>query len=140
MKRLAVAVAAAFVSWASEAQAADEFLYVVNGTGVPIQIAVDAKVFPPMNHLMALSVRAAPGKHVILAGEPSQIVDGQIKSTGTSVSPELTASSGIVDEQKRTFWCFIVGKQADGALRIISPNQQNCAELIRRGVGSRQLK
>jgi hypothetical protein len=32
------------------------------------------------------------------------------------------------------------GKQADGALRIISPSQPTCAELVRRGVGDRQLK
>lgn len=72
-------------------------------------------------------------------GEPKLITDGQIQSTGTSFSPDLTMDTGIVDEQKRTFWCFIVGKQADGALRIVSPNQPTCLELIRRGVGSRQL-
>lgn len=93
-----------------------------------------------MEHLQALSVRAAPGKHLIAAGEPKPISGGHITSTGTSVSPELTADAGILDKQKRTFWCFVVGKQADAAFRIISPNQQTCSELIRRGVGDRPLK
>lgn len=139
MRLVAAVISAVFACWASEVRAADEYVYVVNGTGGAIQIVVDAQVFPPMDHLQALSVRTAPGKHVILAGEPKLIADGQIQSTGTSISPDLTMDTGIVDEQKRTFWCFIVGKHADGALRVVSPNQPTCLELIRRGVGSRQL-
>ena len=140
MKRLVVTVSAALVCSAAGAQAAEEFVYVVNGTGASIQLMIDAQVFPPMAHLQALSVRATPGRHIIIAGEPKPIADDQIYPTGTSISPDLTANAGIVDEQKRTFWCFIVGKQSDGTLRIISPNRPTCAELIRRGVGSRPLK
>lgn len=138
MRLVAAGISAVFACWASEVRAA-EYVYVVNGTGGAIQIVVDAQVFPPMDHLQALSVRTAPGKHVILAGEPKLIADGQMQSTGTTISPDLTMDTGIVDEQKRTFWCFIVGKQSDGALRVVSPNQPTCLELIRRGVGSRQL-
>jgi hypothetical protein len=129
----------AVACWAAEARAADEFVYVVNGAGAPLQVVVDGQAFPPMDHLMAVNVRAAPGRHIIAAGEPRPIVQGQIQSVGTSISPDLRADAGIVDQQN-TFWCFIVGKQADGALRIISPSQPTCAELVRRGVGDRQLK
>ncbi|CAN7328638.1 hypothetical protein LJR164_001822 [Phenylobacterium sp. LjRoot164] len=139
MRLFAAVISALFACWASEVRAADAYVYVVNGTGGAIQVVVDAQVFPPMDHLQAVSVRAPPGKHVILAGEPKAIAAGQVQATGTSISPDLTPNSGIVDEQKRTFWCFIVGKQSDGALRVVSPNQPTCRELIRRGVGDRQL-
>ncbi len=51
-----------------------------------------------------------------------------------------SATSAIVDAQGRSFWCFIAGKQADGALRIIATDQPTCSELIKRGVGDRPLK
>lgn len=139
MRLVAAVISAVFACWASDVRAADEYVYVVNGTGSAVQVAVDAQVFPPIDHLQALSVRTTLGKHLILAGEPKPIASSQIQSTGTSISPDLTMDTAIVDEQKRTFWCFIVGKQADGALRVVSPSQPTCLELIRRGVGNRQL-
>lgn len=140
MRRFAVIASLTVAFHGSGAWAADEFVYVVNGTGGPVQVVVDAQAFPPMDHLMALNVRATAGSHTILAGVPQPIIGGEIKSTGTSISPNLSLEDGTIDKQKRTFWCFVVGKQADGALRIVAAKPPTCAELIRRGVGDRTLK
>lgn len=121
------------------AWAADEYLYIVNATGAPAQFVVDAQVYPLMDHLQALATRTTMGEHVILAGKPESL-SGPLKPTGGALSVNLTAATAVIDARKRTFWCFIVGKQGDEVFRIIPIDQPKCTEFIRRGVGDRPLK
>jgi hypothetical protein len=139
MKRFAVIAAIAGSLWGSPTWAADEFIYLVNATGGSAQVVIDGQVFPPMDDLMAISIRKPVGEHFILAGVPGPI-SADMKSTGASLFTNLSADDTIVDAQQRRFWCFIVGKQTDGILKIIPLNQPRCTEFVRRGIGDRPLK
>ena len=113
----------------SPALAADEYIYVVNALPKPLKLSLDGRAFPPLNQWMALAFRMAAGEHLLTAdvGEP------------LTAPISLDSAKAIQDAQKRSFWCFIVGEEQDGGLKLVATDQDTCVELIKRGVGDRQL-
>ncbi|MDP1738761.1 MAG: hypothetical protein Q8L23_15135 [Caulobacter sp.] len=114
---------------ASPALAADQYIYVVNALPKPLRLSLDGRAFPPIDQWMALAYRMTAGDHVLIAdaGRP------------LTASISLDSTKAIRDARQRSFWCFIVGEEQAGGLKLVATDQDTCVELIGRGVGSRDL-
>ena len=127
IRGLLLVVALAFAS--SPALAADQYIYVVNALPKLPPLSLDGRAFPPLGQWMALAYRMTVGDHILTA-DAGQPLTARIS---------LDSAKAIEDAQQRSFWCFIVGEEQGGGLKLVATDQDTCVELIKRGVGDRRL-
>jgi len=111
------------------ALAGEQYIYVVNALPRPLTLSLDGRAFPPLDQWMALAYRMTAGDHLLVA-DAGQPLTARIS---------LDSAKAAEDAQQRSFWCFIVGEEQAGGLKLVATDQDTCVELIRRGVGDRRL-
>ncbi|WP_304175383.1 hypothetical protein [Phenylobacterium aquaticum] len=126
-------VVAAAILWlatrsANAADAPQTLLYVVNATGLPFQMAMDAGTpSPSMAHLVGAMRPIKAGPHVLtgnVQGEPSASTTLDLKEEDLA---EMSTGS-------MAFWCVVVGRRPSAELVFIRATPPQCGDLILKAV------